>query len=101
MVRRLADSLERGGWLFITTPNPESLAARFKGSSWSGASNPSHLVLMRAATLTRLLREAGFGSVERLNQRIRFTTGPLKLACRNLLQALRLDGQLRMLARRQ
>lgn len=87
-----------GGWLLVTTPNPEGLNARLTGGRWREAVKDGHILFMGSATLRRMLLQAGFARVERPHWRIRFAVDPLTRAYQEALQALRLDGGLRLLA---
>jgi len=59
-IRKAARVLEPGGLLVIGTANADSLARRLRGARW-GYYMPGHVVFFSAATLSRLLREEGFG----------------------------------------
>lgn len=57
--------LKPTGRLLLRVPWLDSLDARLFGSYWAGLDTPRHLTVFSRDTLTRLLRETGFG-VERL-----------------------------------
>lgn len=65
------DLLNFGGSLLLKTPNIDSLDCRiFKNNNWGGLHTPRHWVLFTKDTLTLLLKECGFQSVE-----VRYTQG--------------------------
>ncbi len=63
MMRRLYDLLSPGGVVFCATPNVESVVARVLRRWWWSVL-PGHLYLFSAATLRRLMRDAGFEVLE-------------------------------------
>ncbi|WP_162009677.1 class I SAM-dependent methyltransferase [Methylocystis heyeri] len=100
-LRQLSARLTPGGWLFVTTPNPEGLNAAVSGSSWREAEKPGHLLFFPAPTLKLALERSGFEQVERKRWPIRFPNAPvIKRAIHFLLQAAMVDGSVRMLARK-
>lgn len=58
--------LRPGGRLWLETPNAESIGHQRFGRHWRGLEAPRHLVLFAATGLSRLLRRAGFTSVQSL-----------------------------------
>jgi 2-polyprenyl-3-methyl-5-hydroxy-6-metoxy-1,4-benzoquinol methylase len=52
--------LRDGGYLFLATPNFDSLDRRVFGEFWHGLQIPRHLNLFTIETLARLLEETGF-----------------------------------------
>jgi SAM-dependent methyltransferase len=56
--------LNAGGYLFLSTPDAGSLAARLLGSRWHYFDPEQHLSLFDRANLTTLLRDRGFQVVE-------------------------------------
>lgn len=65
-VLRAAHALLRpGGCLYLDTPNVEAAGHRRYREHWRGLEVPRHLVLFSATALQDMLREAGFGRVER------------------------------------
>jgi SAM-dependent methyltransferase len=53
--------LEKGGTLWIATPNAESLGYRRFGGNWGGLECPRHLVVFSRRGLEVALRRAGYG----------------------------------------
>jgi 2-polyprenyl-3-methyl-5-hydroxy-6-metoxy-1,4-benzoquinol methylase len=69
VVRRIAEWVPPGGVLAIETPNLDSLDQRlFSKHLWGGYHIPRHWHLFTAATLARLLRDAGFEPRETIYQ---------------------------------
>jgi SAM-dependent methyltransferase len=60
MLRETRRVLRPGGTLSIYTPNPKHPIERLKARDLILAQNPTHIGLRDAATLARMLREAGF-----------------------------------------
>lgn len=58
-VEAAAKLLKPGGILYLVTPDIDSLSAKILGSYWWGF-RPAHIQYFSEASLTRLLREAGF-----------------------------------------
>ena len=56
--------LRRGGCLYLTTPNFDSLSRRIMGPNWRAIEYPEHLNLFTARSLDRLLVSAGLSRVE-------------------------------------
>ena len=68
--------LAPGGWLALSTPDAESLAARVSGARWLGWRKvPEHLWFFGADHLGRLLGQAGFEVVERRYVSLTVTLG--------------------------
>lgn len=57
-------TLEPGGTLHASTPNPRSVGSAIMRSRWLGLDCPRHVVLYPPDVLARLLREVGFRRVE-------------------------------------
>jgi len=66
MLRRCRELLRPGGYLWLETPNTESLGYSRYGASWRGLETPRHLVLFNFASLCCSLERAGFERVQRL-----------------------------------
>ena len=56
---RAAECLRPGGFLYIQTPNYNSLARRVFGRDWYAHDPPRHLTLFTPASLERLARQTG------------------------------------------
>lgn len=58
-----ADLLRPGGWLWIETPNVNSLCHRKFKSDWLGLDPPRHLTVFNRSSLFGLLSETGFTEI--------------------------------------
>jgi 2-polyprenyl-3-methyl-5-hydroxy-6-metoxy-1,4-benzoquinol methylase len=98
----LADLYRRllpGSWLLVTTPNGGGLMARLLGSRWGEAKKPNHVIFFTPKTLKSTLAEAGFGRIVRPFWFIRYPSqSKLRSFVQLVLQATRLEGQLKMIA---
>lgn len=99
-IEAISNRLAPGGWMLVTTPNARGLNARVKGNNWREAARSGHLCLFNEPSLTKLLLAAGLVDIRRLTIPMRFTNNPLRHATQRLMQALGVDGGLRMIARR-
>lgn len=100
-LRQLSARLAPGGWLFVTTPNPEGLNAAVYGANWREARRAGHILFFSPATLKHALERSGFDRVERKRWPIRVSNRPLaSRAFQYLLQTAMVDGSVRMLARK-
>jgi len=68
LLRECRRLLKPGGQLVMLTPNALALGHRIYGAAWAGLDPPRHLFVFSAASLSRLVRDAGF-VVERLHSR--------------------------------
>jgi 2-polyprenyl-3-methyl-5-hydroxy-6-metoxy-1,4-benzoquinol methylase len=59
-LRKIADSLPRGGVLALTTGDLDSWLARVRGGKWRQIHPPTHLHYFSRRTLSRLLQRSGF-----------------------------------------
>jgi 2-polyprenyl-3-methyl-5-hydroxy-6-metoxy-1,4-benzoquinol methylase len=93
--------LSPGGWLLVTTPNAAGLPAKLMGQRWREAAKPSHIVLFTPAALQKSLLAIGFRDVRRPRWLIRYPrTSLLRAVAHFGMQGLRIDGSLRVVARR-
>lgn len=60
--------LQPEGALWLATPNPESLGARWFGRAWRGLRPPYHLCIPSQQALLLLLRSSGFTHIQLLNR---------------------------------
>ncbi len=66
---RISSALKHGGYLFLATPNHDSLDRKVFGEFWHGYQVPRHLNLFTTTTLPRVLDAAGF-QVEQVRYRV-------------------------------
>jgi 2-polyprenyl-3-methyl-5-hydroxy-6-metoxy-1,4-benzoquinol methylase len=62
--RKIAESLRPGGRLYCMTPNAQSLGLRLFGRHWWNLEDPTHYRFFSPRSLTMMLRDAGFESVQ-------------------------------------
>jgi len=63
LLREVARVTKPGGWVYLVTPDCDSLSARLLGGRWWGL-RPAHIYYFSRATLTRLLEQGGYEVVE-------------------------------------
>ncbi len=90
--------LRTNGWLYLSTPNGQSLNARMNREKWREALNPSHLLLFSPLAMEMTLRKASFEHHQRLRWKVDYSEKKLIQAKDWLLRAVWLDGVLRYLA---
>lgn len=98
VVRKLRSLLRNDGWCFVTTPNVESLKSRLLRGRWSERRKRGHLYLFSQHGLERGLRQAGFERVTSCRGTVSFSSSKGRSLLQRLLQRMRLDGQLRVMA---
>ena len=59
-IREIGRVIEKGGTLILATPNLDSLLKPWKGKSWIGYQDPTHISLKRPAEWLSYIEEAGF-----------------------------------------
>jgi SAM-dependent methyltransferase len=97
-LKELRSRLVPGGWIFIATPNRDSLNARISKSNWREALRPGHLMLFNAFSLQKMLEEANFSKIRRLDWNVAYSDKPFIRAKDWILRLLQMDGELRFLA---
>lgn len=60
LLRECYKLLKPGGWIWIETPNIESLGNKRFGKNWRGLEPPRHLLIFNRSSLLRSLAKAGF-----------------------------------------
>ncbi len=65
--------LKPGGWIWVDTPNIDSLGHAEYGPFWLGVDAPRHLILFTPASLTDALAKAGFVNQEPLHAKLAAT----------------------------
>jgi 2-polyprenyl-3-methyl-5-hydroxy-6-metoxy-1,4-benzoquinol methylase len=99
-ISRFSSLLKNGGFVYISTPNAGSLRARIQGEKWSEALRPGHFVLFNGVSMEKMLRRAGYNNPKRLRWFMNFTDNSFRNFMGYLLQAARIDGELRYLIRK-
>ena len=98
-LREVGKLLAPGGSVVLTTPNSESLRARLSGKDWDQRQNPTHFYYFTPATLTLVLREAGFQQVTPLKAISDYEHhGTLRRSLQHALLRLGLQGGLLFVA---
>lgn len=90
--------LAHHGVVFLTTPNAGGLKARLLDARWEQACNPTHVCLFTRQALEETVAACGFREL-RWQRWLRNDAPPARRAVQRLLQAVGLDGGLRLLAR--
>lgn len=65
--------LRPGGWIWVDTPNIDSLGHAEYGPRWLGVDAPRHLILFTRASLTDALARAGFVNQQPLHAKLAAT----------------------------
>ena len=60
LLRECYKLLKPGGWIWVDTPNIDSLGNMHYGKNWRGLEPPRHLVIFNRSSLLRSLARAGF-----------------------------------------
>ncbi len=97
---RVQQLLKDSGWFFISTPNPGGLNAQLSGVNWREARKQAHLMFFGDHSMRLLLNRCGFSAVRRLHWFVQYGKSPIPALAQYGLQLLRIDGELRFLARR-
>ena len=63
-IREIGRVTEPGGVLILATPNLDSLLKPWKGDTWIGYQDPTHISLKRPSEWLGLIRNAGFHSLK-------------------------------------
>jgi 2-polyprenyl-3-methyl-5-hydroxy-6-metoxy-1,4-benzoquinol methylase len=63
MVKRIYSLLKKGGLVVLATPNYGGIWRKIMGKHWVGFSHPEHVALFTPESMTRLLKDAGFGDI--------------------------------------
>jgi SAM-dependent methyltransferase len=63
-IQEIGRVTEKGGFLILATPNLDSLLKPWKGDSWIGYQDPTHISLKRPAEWLSLIDGAGFSLIK-------------------------------------
>ena len=97
-LRDLKGKLKPGGWLYISTPNPDGLNARLNGQRWREAQKPGHILFLGTATLSKMFDHAGYQRSRRLIWKVQMGDSRLRDSMRMRLEAVGLGGATRIAA---
>ena len=100
VLRDLRTRLVEGGWLYISTPNAISLAARVQNARWSEARNRGHMFLFTPKCLQKILAENGYSSVVRQRWLVRYARSLPRRTLQAALQLTGIAGEMHFIARR-
>lgn len=70
LLRECCKLLKPGGWVWIDTPNIESLGHMRFGKNWLGLDPPRHLMIFNRSSLLKSLAKAGFTGIEDMPYRV-------------------------------
>lgn len=99
-INRFGRMLNVGGFIYISTPNADSLRAKIEGENWREALRPGHFVLFTGDSLETVLDRAGYKNRKRLRWYINYKQNNLYGLLDYLLQMAQIDGELRYLIRK-
>ena len=94
-IKALYNILNTHGWLYIATPNVNSLNAKLLMSHWRELYNPSHIYLFAPDCLETIFAKLGIFQYKRLFWPIKYGGNILQKFIHAALQSLQLDGELR------
>lgn len=97
--RKLRDLLSPGGAIFLATINIDGLKARLLRSRWDMVQDPTHLYFFNAASLSALLRRAGFENPREIRFQVAFSHHAwLRRRVQRFLVTVGLGSSLKMIA---
>lgn len=94
-IGKLRELLNTNGWLYIATPNANSLNARLFKSHWREFYNPSHFYFFNSGCLEEIFIKLGIVKYKKLAWFIKYNNNFLQNVTHLVLQFLKLDGELR------
>jgi 2-polyprenyl-3-methyl-5-hydroxy-6-metoxy-1,4-benzoquinol methylase len=92
--------LKKGGFIYISTPNANSLRAKIQGDRWKEAMRAGHFVLFTESSLETILDKSGYKNRKRLKWYIQYNKSRIQNVLGYLLQSVLIDGELRYLIRK-
>lgn len=99
-IGKLYKLLNTNGWLYIATPNANSLNARFFKSHWREFYNPSHFYFFNSGCIEAIFIKLGIVEYKRLYWFIKYSSNFLQNLIHFVLKFLKLDGELRYILRK-
>lgn len=92
--------LNEGGFIYISTPNADSLRAKIQGNKWREALRAGHFVLFTGNSLETILDGSGYKNRKRLKWYIQYNKSGIQNVLGYILQSVLIDGELRYLIRK-
>lgn len=99
-IKRLYNLLNTDGFLYISTPNTDSLRAVMEGEKWREAGRPGHFVLFNQNSMENMLEGLEFKSIKRLRWYLKYNENKMHTFLGYMLQTVGIDGELRYLIRK-
>jgi len=99
-IQKFNDLLVENGFIYIATPNADSLRAKIHGEKWREAVKAGHVVLFTPYCLETVLDLSGYKGYERLKWFIQYSKNPLRNILQYALQTFHIDGELHYLVRK-
>lgn len=94
VLREVGGKLKPSGWLFVTTPNSETLRARLTRDHWEERLKFGHLCLFTRVALSQALQAVGFDVIH-CKHPMEYSNNPVRRVAQFTLQVLGLGGNLR------
>lgn len=92
--------LNEDGFVYISTPNADSLRARIQGERWREALRAGHFVLFTGNSLETIIDRSGYKNRKRLKWYIQYNKSAIQNVLGYILQSVLIDGELRYLIRK-
>ena len=100
IISELYNLLNTDGWLYIATPNSNSLNARIFKSHWREFYNPSHFYFFNSGCIEAIFIKLGIVERKRLYWFIKYNDNFLQNLMHFVLKFFKLDGELRYILRK-
>lgn len=99
-LKGLNSLLNKDGFLYISTPNADSLRAVVEREKWREALRPGHFVLFNQNSLENMLAGLEFKNIKRLRWYLKYNENKIHNFLGYMLQTVGIDGELRYLIRK-
>ncbi len=99
-LKGLNSLLNKDGFLYISTPNADSLRAVVEREKWREALRPGHFVLFNQNSLENMLADLEFKNIKRLRWYLKYNENKIHNFLGYMLQTVGIDGELRYLIRK-
>jgi SAM-dependent methyltransferase len=100
ILERLYSILKPGGTIYISTPNRNGINARINSNAWREARNTCHLILFNHRSLSKILTEVGFVSINNIWFSPLTSPSFKNILLHRILQTFGLYGAIRITARK-